>query len=89
MKSYALVTALLISAASVGPSAAFEKSMNALRGDALIQSVSCNPNDDDKQALCTRKCEDEWIKSSQGYAMKDAPEIAAAARKSCNTACGC
>lgn len=89
MKCYALVTALLIGAASVGPSAAFETSSNALRADSMIQTVSCNPNDDDKQALCTRNCEDEWIKSSQGYAMKDKPETAAAARKACNAACGC
>jgi hypothetical protein len=89
MKSYALLTALLIGASSIGPSAAFEKSSNALRADAVIQAVSCNPNDDDKQAQCARKCEDEWIKSSQGYGTKDKPETAAATRKACDAACGC
>lgn len=81
--------AVLLAASVAGPSMAFDSSASASRADGLYQTVSCNPNDDDKQALCTRKCEDEWIKSSQGYADKDTPELAAAARKACNAACGC
>jgi len=93
MKLSALLTAGLIIAGATGPSFAFEAMLSSgkggIRANRLLQSVSCNVNDDDKQALCMRACEDEYIKASQAYGAAGQLEGPKATKKACETKCGC
>jgi len=63
MKLSAIMTAGLIIAGATAPSFALEAVYSSSKGGVsfggLVQSVSCNVNDDDKQALCMRSCDDE------------------------------
>ncbi len=93
MKFSAFLTAGLIIAAATAPSFAFEATSwsgeEGLRANGLLQSVSCNVNDDDKQALCMRACEDEYIKASQAYGAAGRLEGPKATKKACDAKCGC
>jgi hypothetical protein len=93
MKLSAIVTAALIIAGATVPSFAFEavysSGKSGIRIDSLLQSVSCNVNDDDKQALCMRSCDDEYIKASQAYGTAGRLEGPKEAKKACETKCGC
>jgi len=79
-----------------GPSMAFERTaqdlMSKIRGthaDDLIQKVSCDIKDDDKQARCMQGCDDEYIKASQAYSAAGKLEGPKAAKKECEAKCGC
>lgn len=94
MKIRALMTAGLIVAAMSGPSLAFENPASATRAllskagaDGLIQTVSCNVNDEGKQAHCMRDCDDTWIKATQAYHVDI--EKARGEKKVCESKCGC
>ena len=93
MKLATLLTAGLIIAGATAPSFAFEAMLSSGKGgihaDRLVQTVSCNVNDDDKQALCMRACEDEYIKASQGYGTAGRLEGPKEAKKACDAKCGC
>jgi len=93
MKLRALLTAGLIIAGVTGPSFAFEGMLlsgnGGIHADRLLQAVSCNVNDDDKQALCMRACEDEYIKASQAYGTAGHLEGPKEAKKACEAKCGC
>jgi hypothetical protein len=90
MKISAFVTALAILAGVAGPSLAFDRSVHA---NSLVQRVSCDIKDDDKQARCMQNCDDIYIKASQAYMTgKDTATVkseSAEARKVCEKACGC
>ncbi len=102
MKIRALMSAGLMIAALTAPSFAFDNSTGANSGSAqnllavlqhgsqgkgLVQHISCNTNDEDKQAYCMRKCEEAFVDSSEQYhvTQEDAQKI----RKDCETKCGC
>ncbi|WP_156898071.1 hypothetical protein [Methylocapsa acidiphila] len=97
MKIRALMIAGLMIATIAGPSIAFEQSaasnaaalstLRGAQGDSLFQTISCNPNDEDKQAYCMRKCEEEMVDSSEQYHVTK--EEAEARNKACQTKCGC
>jgi hypothetical protein len=93
MKVSALLAAGLIIAGAVGPGFALEAMLpsggGGLHAGRLLQAVSCNVNDDDKQALCMRACDDEYIKASQAYGTAGRLEGPKAAKKACDTKCGC
>jgi hypothetical protein len=93
MKLRAFLTAGLIIAGVTGPSFAFEGMLlsgnGGIHADRLLQAVSCNVNDDDKQALCMRGCEDEYIKSSQAYGTAGHLEGPKETKKACEAKCGC
>jgi len=59
----------------------------AVHANSLLQAVSCNVNDEDKQAYCMRACEEEYVDSSQQYNIK--PEERMNTRKACESKCGC
>jgi hypothetical protein len=84
-----LMAGMLITVATM-PSFAFEAVYsNATGVDRLVHRVSCNVNDDDKQALCMRGCDDEYIKASQAYGTAGRLEGPKEAKKACETKCGC
>ncbi len=94
MKIRAFLTAGLMIAALTGPSLALENPTSATRallsrvgGAGLFQTVSCNVNDDDKQARCARDCDDTWIKATQAYHVDI--EKARGEKKACEAKCGC
>ena len=102
MKMRALVTAGMLIVGLAAPCFAFEVPTGAnssevqallssvgggTHADRLIESVSCNINDEDKQAACMRACDDTWIKASQAYSGNI--EKAKAAKKECEAKCGC
>jgi hypothetical protein len=93
MKLTAILTAGLIIAGSTIPSFALEAMISSgdggIRAERLLQAVSCSVNDDDKQALCMRTCDDEYIKSSQAYGTAGRLEGPKEAKKACETKCGC
>jgi hypothetical protein len=92
MKLRAFLTAGLILAGVTGQSFAFDGISSAnggARANRLIQTVSCNVNDDDKQAICMRTCDDEYIKASQAYSTAGHLEGPKAAKKECEAKCGC
>lgn len=93
MKLTAILTAGLIIAGATAPSFASESMLwsggGGFVGENLLQAVSCNVNDDDKQALCMRRCEDDYIKSSQAYGTAGRLEGPKEAKKACETKCGC
>lgn len=100
MKIRALVTAGVIIAGLAGPCFAFENTIGAdssaallskvgggAHANRLVQTISCNINDDDKQARCMRACDDAWITASQAYGQNI--EKAKITKKECETKCGC
>jgi hypothetical protein len=99
MKIYALVmTAGVALAGIAGPSLAFENSTSAVlaplskidgsgHSDGLIQTISCDIRDEDKQAMCMRACDDEWIKATQAYNANI--DEAKGVKKACEKKCGC
>jgi hypothetical protein len=93
MKLSVLWAAGLIVAGAVAPSFAFEamppSGGGGIHANRLLQVVSCNVNDDDKQALCMRACDDEYIKASQAYGTAGRLEGPKEAKKACETKCGC
>ena len=90
MKIRTFVTALAIMAGVAGPSFALD---HGVRANSLVQRVSCDIKDDDKQARCMQNCDDAYIKSSQAYITgKNSDEVkkeSGEARKVCEKACGC
>jgi hypothetical protein len=88
-----ILTAAVIIVAMTAPSLALGASLgyeiDGIRTDRLLQRVSCNVNDDDKQALCMRSCDDEYIKASQAYGTAGRLDGPKEARKACETKCGC
>ena len=93
MKLSTILAAGLIIAGATGPSFALEAMLSSgeggIRTDRLLQVVSCKVNDDDKQALCMRACDDEYIKSSQAYGTAGRLEGPKETKKACETKCGC
>jgi hypothetical protein len=93
MKLRVLWAAGLIIAGAMAPSFAFEAMLpsggGGIHANRLLQAVSCNVNDDDKQALCMRACDDEYIKASQAYGTAGRLEGPKEAKKACETKCGC
>jgi hypothetical protein len=93
MKPSTILTSGVIILAMTAPSLALGASFGAgkggIRTDRLLQSVSCNVNDDDKQALCMRACDDEYIKASQAYGTAGRLDGPKETRKACETKCGC
>jgi hypothetical protein len=93
MKVSAILTAGMIIVAMNAPSLAIgallESGKGGIRTDLLLQSVSCNVNDDDKQALCMRACDDEYIKASQAYGTAGRLDEPKQTKKACETKCGC
>ena len=94
MKIRTLMTSALMLAAMSAPSFAFDNGKSGTdmlstlsNSHRLLQTISCNPNDDDKQARCARDCEDIFIKASQAYNAN--VEAARAERKVCDAKCGC
>jgi hypothetical protein len=53
----------------------------------LPQAVSCNVNDEDKQAYCMRGCEEAYIAAAESYA--ESQEQRTSLRKDCEAKCGC
>ncbi len=90
MKISAFVTAFAILTGFAGPSLALDHSV---RTNSLVQRVSCDIKDDDKQARCMQKCDDAYIKMSQAYITgKDSAQVKKEAienQQACNKACGC
>jgi|WetSurMetagenome_2_1015567.scaffolds.fasta_scaffold728439_1 hypothetical protein len=90
MKISAFVTAIAILAGVAGPSLALD---HGVRANSLVQRVSCDIKDDDKQARCMQKCDDDFIKASQAYQEgKDSAQVkkeSAENKKVCEKACGC
>ena len=90
MKISAFVTAIAILAGVAGPSLAFDRSAPA---SSLVQRVSCDIKDDDKQARCMQNCDDAYIKASQAYQEgKNSAQVkqeSAENKKVCEKACGC
>ena len=93
MKLSALWMAGLIIAGAMNPSFALEAMLpsggGGVHANRLLQAISCNVNDDDKQALCMRACDDEYIKASQAYGTAGRLEGPKEAKKACETKCGC
>ena len=87
MRIRTLLAAYTIIAGTASPSFAFEAPTSAPSSNQLIQTVSCNPNEDDKQARCMRVCDDAWIKATQAYSGKI--DEAKVTKKACETKCGC
>ncbi len=90
MKISAFVTAIAILAGVAGPSLAFDRSAPT---SSPVLRVSCDIKDDDKQARCMQKCDDDYIKASQAYITgKDTAQVKQEStenRKVCEKACGC
>jgi hypothetical protein len=77
--------------AGVTPYGAFAAPLTRAEGPAissrLIQKVSCDIHEDDKQARCMQDCDDTWIKATQAYnANIDQAKVE---KKSCEAKCGC
>jgi hypothetical protein len=90
MKLNAFLMAGMLIAGTTMPSFAFEAVYsNDVRMDQLVHRISCNVNDDDKQAICMRTCDDDYIKASQAYGTAGRLEGPKEAKKACETKCGC
>ena len=72
MKKFAIVTAALLVAGMISPAFA----------DCDVRKA-----DEDKQAKCAEKCDDEFISRKMNYGANQA-EVAAN-KKACDAACGC
>jgi hypothetical protein len=93
MKLSAILTTGLIIAGATAPGFASASMLQSGKfgfiSGRFLQAVSCNVNDDDKQALCMRRCEDDYIKASQAYGTAGRLEGPKEAKKACETQCGC
>ncbi|MBI1867134.1 MAG: hypothetical protein HYS06_02355 [Methylocystis sp.] len=93
MKLRALVTAGVIIAGIASPCLAFENPLSmsdsGTHVNRLLQTVSCNVNDNDKQARCVRACDDEYIMAAGRYSTAGKLDEPKAAKKACETKCGC
>ncbi len=49
--------------------------------------ASCDVREEDKQALCARKCDDEFISRKMNYGANQ--EQVKAEKKACDEKCGC
>ena len=87
MKKRALAAACAV-IVGIAASAAFANPMSNLsRPAGLIQKISCDTHDDDKQARCMQACDDVWIKETQAYNANI--DNAKVSKKECDTKCGC
>lgn len=86
MKSRAIVIAAALFAGLASPSFAFD-GLHGTSVQSLVAKVSCNVLEDDKQALCARKCDDEFISGKMHYGA-DLAKVAAD-KKACDEKCGC
>ncbi len=51
--------------------------------------ASCDVNEDDKQALCARACDDTYISRKMNYGAQGQLEQVKAEKKACDEKCGC
>ncbi len=72
MKKFAIMTAALLVAGMISPAFA----------DCDVHKA-----DEDKQAKCAEKCDDEYLSRKMNYASNQAEVIAN--KKACDAACGC
>ena len=86
MKTRVFLMAGVMIAQFASPSFAIESQLSKLRS-GYIQTVSCNVNDSDKQAMCMQGCDDEWIKATQAY--NSNIDQAKVTKKACEVKCGC
>jgi hypothetical protein len=88
MKTRVFVIAAAMFAGMVGSSSAFE-GIRGVRTQSLVTNVSCDvrDRDDDKQAMCASKCEDEFISGKMHY-NADLAKVAEN-KKACDEKCGC
>ena len=88
MKTRAIVIAAALFAGMVGSSSAFE-GIRGTRIQSLVTNVSCDvrDRDDDKQAMCASKCEDNFISGKMHYGA-DIGKITDE-KKACDEKCGC
>ena len=86
MKTGAIIIAVASFAGLIGPSIAFE-GIRGIRIQGLLTNVSCDVREEDNQALCARKCDDEFISSKMRYSVD--PVQVAADKKACDEKCGC
>ena len=88
MKIRVMVTAAVLVAGLSAPSFAFE-GVRGMRTHSLVTSVSCDVRmaDEDKQAKCAQKCDDEFISGQQHYG-SDINKVRAE-KKECDAKCGC
>jgi len=98
MKKHILMTSGVILAGVAALCLPFETSMAAVldpvqalllsvHAGVLPHKVSCNVNDEDKQAYCMRGCEEAYIAASESYA--ESQEQRTSLRKECEAKCGC
>lgn len=89
MKKYALAAACAV-VVGFAASAAFAQPLSTLsRPAGMIDKISCDTRNEDKQALCMQGCDDEYIKASQAYSAAGNLEGPKDAKKACETNCGC
>jgi hypothetical protein len=88
MKTRVFVIAAALFAGMVGSSSAFE-GIRGTRIQSLVTNVSCDvrDRDDDKQARCASKCEDDFISGKMHYSA-DLKKVAEE-KKACDEKCGC
>ena len=91
MKSRAIVTLGLIALAEIAPFSVFANPLpkfdDATYSNRLVEKVSCDIHNDDKQALCMQACDDAWIKATQAY--NSNIDQAKVQKKACEAKCGC
>jgi hypothetical protein len=78
-----------IAAASMAVANPLSNGAGVSRAGDLIQKISCDIHNEDKQALCMQACDDEFIKASQGYSAAGKLDEPKAVKKECETKCGC
>jgi hypothetical protein len=91
MNARAIVTFGLIVAVEIASYSAFANPLSnivgLMRSNRLVQKVSCDTRNEDKQAYCMRACDDAWIKATQAYnANIDQAKVQ---KKECEVKCGC
>ncbi len=86
MKTRAIVIAAALFAGMVGSSSAFE-GIRGARVQSFVTKASCDVREEDKQALCARKCDDEFISGKMHY-NADLAKVTAD-KKACDEKCGC
>jgi hypothetical protein len=90
MKSRAVATLGLIVFAGVAPYSAFanpRSKIDSAYSNRLIERVSCDTRNEDKQARCMQACDDMWIKATQAYNANI--DNAKVQKKECEAKCGC
>jgi hypothetical protein len=89
MKTRIFVSSVVFFAGLVGQSFAVELT-GAMRAPSVISTISCDVRDvqdEDKQGLCARKCDDDFIKNKENY-NADLAKVKAD-KKACDEKCGC